>query len=83
MGCAALPAGSYELAATVRFGNGETQKDGFTIHVLPHPADVAGTAKIALLDPKGETGKLLSALLKFEFPENEPAELELALPGRT
>jgi hypothetical protein len=58
---AALPPGSYELAASVRFG-GETQKDAFTIHVLPKPADLTINAKVALLDPKGETRKLLSAL---------------------
>ncbi len=59
---AALPAGSYELTASVRFSSGETQKDTFTIHVLPRPSDLAINGRIALLDPKGETGKLLSAL---------------------
>jgi beta-galactosidase/beta-glucuronidase len=59
---ATLPAGSYELTASVRFGAGETQKDAFTIHVLPRPSDPALNGKIALLDPKGETKKLLSAL---------------------
>jgi hypothetical protein len=59
---ATLAAGSYELAATVRFGNGETQKDTFTIHVLPSPSAVSAEGKIALFDPKGETGKLLTAL---------------------
>ena len=59
---AALPAGPYELTASVHFSNGETQKDAFTIDVLPRPADLSIRAKIALLDPKGETGKLLSAL---------------------
>jgi hypothetical protein len=59
---AALPAGPYVLSASVRFSNGETQKDDFTIHILPQPSDLATTGKIALLDPKGETRKLLSAL---------------------
>ena len=31
------PPGTYELQATVRFSSGETQKDTFTIHVLPRP----------------------------------------------
>jgi hypothetical protein len=57
-----LPSGNYELTATVLFRGRETQKDSFTISVLPRPADVAGGAKIALLDPKGETSKLLTGL---------------------
>jgi beta-galactosidase len=59
---ATLAAGSYELAATVRFANGETQKDSFTIHVLPRPSAPPAAAKIALFDPKGETAKLLEGL---------------------
>src|SRR5262249_21081844 len=50
------------LSAAVRFSNGETQKDSFTIHVLPRPADPSSGVKIALLDPRGETGKLLAGL---------------------
>ncbi len=38
---AALPAGRYELTASVHFSDGETQKDAFTINVLPRPADVS------------------------------------------
>jgi hypothetical protein len=59
---AKLPAGAYKLTATVRFDSGEEQKDTFAIHVLPDPADPATDAKIALLDPKGETAKLLATL---------------------
>jgi beta-galactosidase len=67
---ATLPAGSYELTATVRFGDRETQKDSFTINVLPRPADAPGKLKIALLDPKGETAKLLTGLgVAFEKVE--------------
>ena len=33
---ATLAAGDYELAATVRFGNGEVQKDSFAVNVLPY-----------------------------------------------
>ncbi len=58
----ALPSGSYELAASVRFGSGETQDDKFTLDVVPRPTDVAIHANIALFDPKGETRKLLSGL---------------------
>jgi beta-galactosidase len=64
---ATLAAGTYELSATFRFDTGETQKDTLSIHVLPRPAGPVGSAKIALLDPKGETGKMLTALgVRFE-----------------
>ncbi len=59
---AALAAGAYELSATVRFGTGEVQKDSFSIHVLPRPPALSMNAKIALFDPKGETGKLLAGM---------------------
>jgi hypothetical protein len=59
---AALAAGNYELTATVRFGDQETQKDSFTVSVLPRPADPPADLKIALLDPRGETAKLLAGL---------------------
>jgi hypothetical protein len=63
---ATLAAGKYELTATVRFSNGETQTDTFTINVLPVPGDSAVTAKLALFDPKGETAKLLTRMnIKF------------------
>ena len=45
----------------MKFSTGETQKDSFAIHVLPPAPPVKPAAKIALLDPKGETGKLLEA----------------------
>jgi hypothetical protein len=62
-----LAPGKYDIAATVRFDTGETQKDTFTVNVLPRPSDPAATARIALLDPKGETGKLLADLsVRFE-----------------
>jgi beta-galactosidase len=57
-----LPPGQYELGATIRFDNSETQKDTFTINVLPAPSRPAIGPKIALLDPKEETGKLLTRL---------------------
>src|SRR5262249_49567082 len=65
-----LAAGSYRLTATARFDNGETQIDTFTIHVLPHPADLPTSAKIAVLDRKGETTKRLMGLgIRFEKVE--------------
>ena len=54
--------GRYELSATVRFSNGETQADTFAIDVLPRPTTLQEGLRIALFDPKGETTKLLSAL---------------------
>jgi len=57
-----LAPGPYELAATVTFAGGETQKDAFAIHVLPPAPTVKAGAKIALFDPKGETAKALAAM---------------------
>jgi hypothetical protein len=59
---AALAPGNYEITAGVRFGGDETQKDTFTISVLPRPADFPPSMKLALLDPRGETAKLLAGL---------------------
>ena len=57
----AAPApGEYELGATVTFSNGETQQDSLSIDILPLPTDLQVDAKIALFDPKGETGALLN-----------------------
>ena len=54
-----LPPGNLEVNALVRFSNGDTQKDSFNIHVLPQPEAQPVKAKLALFDPKGETGKWL------------------------
>ncbi len=59
---AALPPGEYALSATVRFSNAETQTDTFTIKVIPRPAAVKATPRIAVFDPKGETIKMLGAM---------------------
>jgi beta-galactosidase/beta-glucuronidase len=55
-----LAPGKYELRATVRFGNGETQKDTFTLHILPRAADGMPDLKIALFDPNLDTAKHLT-----------------------
>jgi len=57
-----LAPGEYALTATFAFAPGETQEDAFAVHVLPPSQAVPAAAPIALLDPKGETGALLSAL---------------------
>lgn len=59
---AGLAEGAYELSAAVKFSNGQTQKDSFAINVLAQPPAVKPAAKIALFDPKGETGQLLKAI---------------------
>jgi beta-galactosidase len=59
---AGLAAGSYELTATARFSNGETQRDTFTVHVLPRLPRARASAALAVFDPKGETTSLLRAL---------------------
>jgi hypothetical protein len=75
----ALPAntkpGKYELSATFEFRKGDPQKDSFAIDVLPRPAALQGAAKIALFDPKGETGKLLGALGIQSQPVDANADL--------
>jgi len=57
-----LPPGSYELKASVRFNTGEAQSDSFTVHVVPRAPDLKIAGRIALFDPKGETGEMLKQL---------------------
>ena len=57
-----LPPGRYNLRATFRFSNGQAQDDAFSLDVLPRPVPVRARAKVALFDPKGETGRMLSAM---------------------
>jgi len=81
---AGLAPGKYEIHATVKFSTGETQRDSCTLHVLPTPPAWDGlpirptpkpVVKIALFDPKGETGKLLEGMgLKFQ-PVNADADV--------
>jgi hypothetical protein len=52
----------YSVQATVNFGNSETQRDCFAIDIHPRPADLQTVGKIAVFDPKGETGKLLDGM---------------------
>lgn len=59
---AEIKPGKYQLAATINFSNGESQSDSFTIDVLPKLAPIQITQRVALFDPKGETGKLLRDL---------------------
>jgi len=59
---AALAAGDYELSASFKFGNGEIQMDSFSIDVMRPPQVPQVGGKLALFDPKGETGKLLNRM---------------------
>ena len=54
-----LPTGSYDLEATVTFGTGEVQSDRFSIEVLPRPHPAKAASRVALFDPRGETGAML------------------------
>jgi beta-galactosidase/beta-glucuronidase len=57
-----LAPGKYEIVATVKFGTGETQQDAFAVNVVAKPQPPRPAGKIALFDPKGETGRLLKGL---------------------
>jgi hypothetical protein len=66
----------YDLNATVTFDTGETQRDSFTIHVLPPlPTPMKATARIALFDPKGESRAILEAMRIPFQPVDSNAEL--------
>lgn len=53
-----LKPGDYTIEAQVNFSTGETQKDSFSIQVLPRPETPDLPMKMALFDPYGETGVL-------------------------
>jgi hypothetical protein len=72
---AELAPGPYELTATVKFNTGESQQDSFTVNVMPAPAALLHRARIALFDPKDETGKLLAAMGAPYEPVDAQADL--------
>jgi len=72
---AGLAAGRYTLAATVRFSSGETQQDSFTVNVLSTGPRPPLGPKIALFDPKGETGRLLRGMGVQYRPVDAAADL--------
>jgi hypothetical protein len=59
---ATLASGAYQLDITVRFSQGEVQKDSFVVHVLPQMPSPKPNGKIALFDPQGETDQLLKSM---------------------
>jgi hypothetical protein len=88
-----LPPGAYELTMKARFrsvaGMGkeidETQDDQFTIHVLV-PDEDRITARFALFDPLGQTGKLLASLgVGYEAVEAaaDLTDYELLIVGKS
>ena len=82
---AALAPGKYELTATVRFASGEIQKDSLAVHVLPPAPPLKPSAKIALFDPKGETGKWLAGMQVRCQPVEPSADLspyEILIVGK-
>lgn len=65
---APLPPGRHNLTAHVKFGSTEVQDDTLVIDVLAPPQVVQLPGRIALFDPKGETGALLKRLgIQSEF----------------
>ena len=65
-----LAPGNYDIKVTVRFSNGEIQKDSFPIQILPALTLVKSGAKTALFDPKGETRVLLNSIgMKYQLIE--------------
>ncbi len=56
------PPDIYELSASFKFSNGQTQTGTFALHVLPSPPTLKIAAKIAVFDPSGAAGKWLSAM---------------------
>jgi hypothetical protein len=57
-----LAPGKYDLSATFKFDNGQVQKDSFYVDVMPHPKAPKVNGRIALFDPKGQTGELLNGM---------------------
>jgi hypothetical protein len=81
-----LPAGTYELNATFRFSNGETQADSFSIHVMPRPTKSRTNSKIALFDPEGQTARLLNTIgvsHKLIDADTDLSEYEILIVGKS
>ncbi len=57
-----LTAGRYDLNATFKFDNGQVQTDSVSIDIMPHSKASKVEAKIALFDPKGQTGRSLKRM---------------------
>jgi hypothetical protein len=81
-----LPPGQYELNATFRFDNGETQADSFSIHVMPRPTKSRINSKVALFDPEGQTAGLLKTIgvsHKLIDADTDLSEYEILIVGKS
>jgi len=57
-----LVPGAYKLKIVVKFSTGEVQDDSFVVHVLSQVSPLKMKGRVALFDPKGETGSLMKTL---------------------
>ncbi|HKA08726.1 MAG TPA: glycoside hydrolase family 2 TIM barrel-domain containing protein [Gemmataceae bacterium] len=65
-----LAPGTYEIAASVGWGNRRREEDTFAIHVSSRPPATTAGGTVALFDQKSETSKLLGAQgVKFQSVE--------------
>lgn len=82
---ASLTPGDYNIEASVKFSNGEIQKDTFIINVLSPAGPVKPAAKTALFDPKAETGKLLDSMgIQYQAvdPGDDLSAFEILIIGK-
>ncbi|WCJ58150.1 glycoside hydrolase family 2 TIM barrel-domain containing protein [Fontisphaera persica] len=80
-----LAPGRYELHLTAQFGDGETQSDTLTLHVMPTPAAATLRGKVAVFDPPGETTAWLRRMgIAFQTiePETDLAAFDLLILGK-
>lgn len=64
---ATLGPAAYKLNIKVKFSKDESQEDSFVVHVLPQSLSPKAGGKIALFDPKAETGRLLTGMgIRFQ-----------------
>lgn len=80
-----LRPGRNDLTLKAKFSNGETQEDTFVIDVLAPPSSPKSAARIALLDPKGETGQLLRGLgvvCESVEPEADLSKFDVLIVGK-
>jgi hypothetical protein len=57
-----LAPGNYQINASFKTSQGESQKDSFGFQIIPRPTPPRPASKIALFDPPGETAKWLAGL---------------------
>jgi hypothetical protein len=70
-----LSPGKYDLSAAFKFDNGQVQTDSISIDILPRLKARKVNGKIALFDPKGQTGKLLKKMGIRYWPVEAKADI--------